>query len=85
MIRNIIIGLTVALFAFLSAFSNQQLAPFAIYIALLSFALGWFISFDKSKKSDYVNELRNQHLAALDKLSELTSVPLKIQNVLLNI
>lgn len=77
MIRNIIIGLTVALFAFLLAFSNQQLAPFAIYIALLSFALGWFISFDKSKKSDYVNELRNQHLAALDKLSELKSANTK--------
>ena len=77
MIRNIIIGLTVALFAFLLAFSNQQLAPFAIYIALLSFALGWFISYDKSKKADHVNELRNQHLAALDKLSELESTNTK--------
>lgn len=77
MIRNITIGLTVALFAFLLAFSNQQLAPFAIYIALLSFALGWFISYDKSKKADHVNELRNQHLAALDKLSELESANTK--------
>ena len=71
MIRNITIGLTIALFAFLLAFSNQQLASFAVYIALFSFALGWFFSFDKSKKIDYTNELRNKHLAALDKLSEL--------------
>lgn len=77
MIRNITIGLTVALFAFLLAFSNQQLAPFAIYIAFLSFALGWFISYDKSKKADHVNKLRNQHLAALDKLSELESANTK--------
>ena len=77
MIRNITIGITVALFAFLLAISNQQIAPFAIYIALLSFALGWFISFDKSKKADYVNILRNQHLTALDKLSELEDVNTK--------
>ena len=33
--------------------------------------MGWFLSYEQEKKAAHINELRNQHLAALNKLSEL--------------
>ena len=33
--------------------------------------MGWFLSYEQEKKAAHINELRNQHLEALNKLSEL--------------
>ena len=33
--------------------------------------MGWFLSYEQEKKAAHINELRNQHLGALNKLSEL--------------
>ena len=71
MIKNTAIGVTLALFSFLLANGSQSTSPFAIYIALAALALGWFLSYEQEKKAAHINELRNQHLAALNKLSEL--------------
>lgn len=71
MIKNTAIGVTLALFSFLLANGGQSTSPFAIYIALAALALGWFLSYEQEKKAAHINELRNQHLGALNKLSEL--------------
>jgi hypothetical protein len=71
MIKNTAIGITLALFSFLLANGSQSTSPFAIYIALAALALGWFLSYEQEKKAAHINELRNQHLGALNKLSEL--------------
>ena len=71
MIKNTAIGITLALFSFLLANGSQSTSPFAIYIALAALALGWFLSYEQEKKAAHINELRNQHLEALNKLSEL--------------
>jgi hypothetical protein len=71
MIKNTAIGVTLALFSFLLANGSQSTSPFAIYIALAALALGWFLSYEQEKKAAHINELRNQHLEALNKLSEL--------------
>ena len=71
MIKNAAIGITLALFSFLLANDSQSTSPFAIYIALAALALGWFLSYEQEKKAAHINELRNQHLEALNKLSEL--------------
>ena len=71
MIKNTAIGVTLALFSFLLANGSQSTSPFAIYIALAALALGWFLSYEQEKKAAHINELRNQHLGALNKLSEL--------------
>lgn len=73
MIKNTAIGVTLALFSFLLANGSQSTSPFAIYIALAALALGWFLSYEQEKKAAHINELRNQHLEALNKLSELES------------
>ena len=74
MIKNAAIGITLALFSFLLANGSQLTSPFAIYIALVTLALGCFLAYDQEKKANHINELRNQHLAALNKLSELETV-----------
>lgn len=71
MIKNTAIGVTLALFSFLLANGSQSTSPFAIYIALAALALGWFLSYEQEKKAAHINELQNQHLEALNKLSEL--------------
>lgn len=71
MIKNTAIGITLALFSFLLANGSQSTSPFAIFIALAALALGWFLSYEQEKKAAHINELRNQHLGALNKLSEL--------------
>ena len=71
MIKNAAIGITLALFSFLLANGSQSTSPFAIYIALAALALGWFLSYEQEKKAAHINELRNQHLETLNKLSEL--------------
>lgn len=71
MIKNTAIGVTLALFSFLLANGSQSTSPFAIFIALAALALGWFLSYEQEKKAAHINELRNQHLGALNKLSEL--------------
>lgn len=88
MIKNTAIGITLALFSFLLANGSQSTSPFAIFIALAALALGWFLSYEQEKKAAHINELRNQHLGALNKLSELegenTRAISKNRRILLN-
>ena len=70
MIRSILNGLIVALLVFLLAISNQQVAPFAVYIALLAMLLGLFASLDKAKKELKVYEVQQLDVAALKTILE---------------